>query len=92
MNGDRFAPCPSSLSLFGGGVTKFTEVGLDKVGGVSYGGLTGRGDQRSDKESVSVRVQTKAKCVECGRVFDLLDEDEASEFYGGHDCEEGEGE
>lgn len=33
-------------------------------------------------------VRTKAKCVECERVFDLLDEDEASEFYYGHDCEE----
>lgn len=37
-----------------------------------------------------MRVQTKAKCQECGRVFDLLDEEEASEFYYGHDCEEGE--
>jgi hypothetical protein len=35
-----------------------------------------------------VRVQTQAKCVECGRVFDLLDEEEASEYYYGHDCEE----
>jgi hypothetical protein len=26
-------------------------------------------------------------CVECGRVFNLLDEDEASEFFYGHDCE-----
>lgn len=32
----------------------------------------------------------RAKCEECGRVFDLLDEDEASEFYHGHDCEESE--
>ncbi len=32
-------------------------------------------------------VRTKAKCVECGRVFDLLDEEEASEFHYGHDCE-----
>jgi DNA-directed RNA polymerase subunit RPC12/RpoP len=29
-----------------------------------------------------------AKCVECGRVFDLIDEDQASEYYYGHDCEE----
>lgn len=29
-----------------------------------------------------------AKCAECGRVFDLLDEEQASEFYFGHDCEE----
>lgn len=35
-----------------------------------------------------MKIQTRARCVECGRVFDLLDEEEASEFYGGHDCEE----
>ena len=29
----------------------------------------------------------EAECDECGRVFDLLDEDEASEYYYGHDCE-----
>lgn len=28
-----------------------------------------------------------AQCEECGRVFDLLDEIEAEEFYYGHDCE-----
>jgi len=28
-----------------------------------------------------------ARCAECGRVFDLLDEEQASEFYFGHDCE-----
>jgi hypothetical protein len=26
-------------------------------------------------------------CNECEREFDLLDEDEASEFHYGHDCE-----
>ena len=34
-----------------------------------------------------IRVPTKAKCPECGRVFDLLDEDDAAEWYYGHDCE-----
>lgn len=29
-----------------------------------------------------------AKCDECGRVFDLTSEDQASEYYYGHDCEE----
>lgn len=29
----------------------------------------------------------KRKCRECGRVFDLMDEDDADEFYNGHDCE-----
>ena len=27
------------------------------------------------------------KCPECGRVFDLLIEEQASEWYYGHDCE-----
>lgn len=26
-------------------------------------------------------------CPECGRVFDLLIESDANEFYYGHDCE-----
>ena len=29
----------------------------------------------------------KAKCSECARVFDLLDESDAEEWYSGHDCE-----
>jgi hypothetical protein len=29
----------------------------------------------------------KVKCVECDREFDLLDEDDAQEWYYGHDCE-----
>ena len=33
-------------------------------------------------------IQTKAKCRECDRVFDLLDEEEAGEWYYGHDCED----
>jgi len=40
-----------------------------------------------------MKVQTKSQkmlleCAECGRVFDLLDEEDVSEFYHGHDCEE----
>jgi hypothetical protein len=35
-----------------------------------------------------MKVNTKAKCEECNRVFDLLDEEDAEEFYYGHDCEE----
>jgi hypothetical protein len=34
-----------------------------------------------------MQVSTKAKCVECERVFDLMDEEQAGEFYYGHDCE-----
>jgi DNA-directed RNA polymerase subunit RPC12/RpoP len=29
----------------------------------------------------------KVKCVECNREFDLIDEDDAQEWYYGHDCE-----
>lgn len=32
-------------------------------------------------------LSLKAKCVECNRVFDLLDEEEAGEWSYGHDCE-----
>jgi len=35
-----------------------------------------------------MRMRAKAKCQECERVFDLLDEDDAEEWYYGHDCEE----
>ena len=29
----------------------------------------------------------KVTCVECEREFDLLDPDDAGEWYYGHDCE-----
>lgn len=35
-----------------------------------------------------MNFSTKAKCVECNRVFDLLNEEEAEEWYYGHDCED----
>ena len=34
-----------------------------------------------------MKIQTKAKCGECGRIFDLLSDEEASEWAYGHDCE-----
>lgn len=34
-----------------------------------------------------ITIPTKAQCYECERVFDLLDEDDAGEWYYGHDCE-----
>lgn len=34
-----------------------------------------------------MKVRTKARCPECGRVFDLLNENDADEFFYGHDCE-----
>ena len=33
-------------------------------------------------------MKTKVQCIECNRVFDLLDETDAQEWYYGHDCEE----
>ncbi len=35
----------------------------------------------------AVAQQAVAQCVECDRVFDLWDEDEAGEWFYGHDCE-----
>lgn len=29
-----------------------------------------------------------AECPECNRVWDLNDEDDANDYYYGHDCEE----
>jgi hypothetical protein len=34
-----------------------------------------------------VAINKRAKCRECSRVFDLLNELDAQEFYMGHDCE-----
>jgi hypothetical protein len=36
---------------------------------------------------VGIKIRTKAQCAECARVFDLTNEDDANEFYYGHDCE-----
>lgn len=34
-----------------------------------------------------VTSHASAKCVECSRVFDLLDSVDADEWFYGHDCE-----
>ena len=34
-----------------------------------------------------MKVKTKMECPECDRLFDLLDEEDANEWYYGHDCE-----
>jgi len=39
-----------------------------------------------DKAWVVVKTD-KTKCPECGRVFDLMNEIDADEWYHGHDCE-----
>ncbi len=47
-----------------------------------------KGRKPPKRKGQAMNVRTKARCVECGRVFDLLDEEDASEFYNGHDCED----
>jgi hypothetical protein len=34
-----------------------------------------------------VSVTSKVTCAQCGRLFDLTVEEQASEWYYGHDCE-----
>jgi len=34
-----------------------------------------------------MKISTKVKCVECSRVFDLLNDNDANEWSYGHDCE-----
>lgn len=34
-----------------------------------------------------MNITRKIQCPECDRVFDLLDEVDANEWYYGHDCE-----
>jgi hypothetical protein len=34
-----------------------------------------------------MKVLTKAKCIECSRVFDLMNDDDNNEWFYGHDCE-----
>jgi hypothetical protein len=32
-------------------------------------------------------IDGKATCIECNRVFNLFNVDDADEWYSGHDCE-----
>ena len=34
-----------------------------------------------------MKIQTRVKCAECDRVFDLLNETDEEEWHYGHDCE-----
>lgn len=42
-----------------------------------------------DEESFSDRVKNQMEntCPECGRVFDMLEQLDADEWFNGHDCE-----
>lgn len=44
-------------------------------------------DHPTDPPTTLVRMMDRARCPECGRVFDLADEDDAAEWAYGHDCE-----
>jgi hypothetical protein len=35
-----------------------------------------------------ITIPTRAKCKECSRVFDLLNDLDAQEWAYGHDCED----
>ena len=35
----------------------------------------------------TVLQQANGVCIECGRTFDLFDEEQADEWHNGHDCE-----
>ena len=41
-------------------------------------------------ESLDLMKAAIKKCVECGRVFNLFKDEDAQEFYYGHDCEVGD--
>ena len=32
-------------------------------------------------------IHSTVQCIECDRLFDLMDEEQAGEWYYGHDCE-----
>lgn len=37
-----------------------------------------------------IPMSMRRKCDECGRIFNLMDEDDSNEWWYGHDCESGE--
>ena len=53
---------------------------------VEYGSTLLIGEVDSERVR-SMKISTKAKCVECSRVFDLLNDVDANEWAYGHDCE-----
>jgi hypothetical protein len=53
----------------------------------SRGSETIRLPTESITREIKMKISTKARCVECSRVFDLLDTNDANEWAYGHDCE-----
>ena len=43
--------------------------------------------KESEKPYIGQRLVTNVRCHECNRVFDLLNDTDAQEYYYGHDCE-----
>ena len=43
--------------------------------------------KESEKPHIGQRLVTNTRCYECNRVFDLLNDIDAQEYYYGHDCE-----
>lgn len=44
-------------------------------------------EEMADVHANLVAMMHRARCTECGRVFDLSDETDAEEWAYGHDCE-----
>jgi hypothetical protein len=59
--------------------------GPEALGGTAA--LTRIGEDMESTTENRPRIRTRVACAECGRVFDLMNEDQAGEWYYGHDCE-----
>ena len=48
-----------------------------------------KGEYMKTKPNIKpMRVPSKPTCPDCERVFDMTNEEDANEYYYGHDCEE----
>jgi len=45
------------------------------------------GEVKMDEAMKIVFQEVNQICIECGRTFDMFDEEQASEWHAGHDCE-----
>lgn len=59
-----------------------------KTGNYRYSdGLDRFGYPVEPAEPAAIDKASRFRCAECGRLFDMLDEEQAGEWYSGHDCE-----
>ena len=42
---------------------------------------------KSETPHIGARMVTSVRCDECNRMFDLMNDIDAQEYYYGHDCE-----